>query len=175
MSNFQTLEQELTGRTINGCDYGRPCRVLARTQDLLLLWVPGSKGSYYGATYHPAEMRCMPRRTHGWRELDSGLICSGERLHNRVFAKFANEIDSHLGEGFHALLDVHKTVVVGDNEAFSKYGHELPVTGREFGYTDLMEKKAIRERLISEGMTDELEIYFAVIREQETNYAAKRA
>jgi hypothetical protein len=172
--NFEVIDQEVIGRTINGMDYGAASRVLARTHTQLLVWIRGSMGRGYHATYHPAQLRIVPRHEHGHRQLIGGLICEGERFHARVFKKYAQQIDQQLGDGFHALLELNKTVVVGDNESFAKGQNEMPLTGQEFGYKDVMEKRAIRERLLNEGLTDPVELHFAVIREQEASYQNAR-
>jgi hypothetical protein len=155
VSNFREIDQEIINGTINGCNYGGKIRVLARTNDYLLVWVPGSShwSGMHGTLYTGAEMRIINRRTHGHRELVSGLVCDKERLHNRIFPKYAAKIDETFGEGFHGLLDTRKTVVVGDSDSFSIYG-EMPVTGHEFGYRQVMEKKVQRELLISMGYRD---------------------
>jgi hypothetical protein len=155
MSNFRTVDQEIIKGAVNGCNYAPRVRVLARTQDLLLLWVPGSSvwSGMYGTQYHGAEMRVVMRREHGQRELISGLICSGVRFKQSIFKDFATEIDKHLGEGFHALLETKKTIIVGDNEPFSIYGNELPVTPRRFGYEKFQRQIALREKLVAEGIT----------------------
>jgi len=155
MSNFRTVDQEVIPGTINGCSYAPRVRVLARTQDLLLLWVPGSNvwSGMYGTQYHGAEMRVVQRRTHGADELTQGFICSGVRFKQSIFKDFAAEIDKHLGEGFHALLETKKTVIVGDNEPFSIYGNELPISPRRFGYEKHQRQMALREKLVAEGVT----------------------
>lgn len=155
MSNFREIDQEIIHGTINGCNYAPRVRVLARTQDKLLIWVPGSSywSGMHGTLYSGAQMRVVERRTHGAHELTTGLICEGVRLTKGIFKQFADKIDAHMGEGFHALLDKQKTIVVGDNETFSKIGHELPVTGREFGYEKVMRQRALRETLMAQGVT----------------------
>jgi hypothetical protein len=155
VSNFSVLDQEIISGHINGCNYAPKVRVLARTHDNLLLWVPGSSywSGMYGTRYSGAEMRVVHRRTHGVRELTSGLICEGQRLKQSIFADNADKIDAVFGECFHKMLETRKTVVVGHCEPFSKIGHELPVTGREFGYEHVMKQMAERERLMTEGVT----------------------
>jgi hypothetical protein len=166
MSNFREIDQEIIHGTINGCSYAPKVRVLARTHDTLLIWVPGSSywSGMHGTLYSGTQMRVVNRRDHGAHELTTGLICEGMRLKKSIFKEFADKIDAHLGEGFHALLDTKKTIVVGDNQPFSKIGHEMPVTGREFGYEKVMRQRALREKLIAEGVTG-IELEMRVQRE----------
>lgn len=150
--NVTTIDLELIRPNVNGVTYGGMGRVFARTPTLLLVWFKGAnvKGGGYDYIWSPATMRVLDRKDHGSRGL-SRRICQGERLHQRIFTRFADQIDEHLGEGFHKLLEIDKTVVVGDNEPFSKYGHEMPITGHEFGYEHMKEQESKRAALIAAG------------------------
>jgi hypothetical protein len=153
MSNFTTIDQETVSRIINGVDYGAVGKVLARTQDKLLVWFGGSsgKGGGYGSVWSPATLRVIGRKDHGGNSL-SKKICEGERFHQRVFEKYGEKIDKHFGEGFWRLLELRQTVVVGDSLPFGPRG-EMAVTGREFGYDLVMRQKAKRDELIAQGVT----------------------
>ncbi len=154
MSNFRTVDQELLPATINGCRWGGKPRLLARTQDHLLVWIPGYT-SYVnrmvGNRYSSASMVLLERREHAAHGCTE--ICEGRKLHRKIFKVFATEIDAVLGEGFHALLEPDKTVIVGDNEPFSYTGCEIPITPQTFGYEKHMAQKALREKLVAEGVT----------------------
>lgn len=152
MSNFQTLDQEIIKGAINGCSFAPRTRVLARTNERLLIWAPGSNywSGMYGTQYSGAEMRIIDRRIHA---KDSILVCDGKRLKNSIFAECADKIDAVFGEGFHKLLDTRKTVAVGDNKPFSITGVEIPLSGNEFGYKLMMHRQKVREQLTAEGVT----------------------
>jgi len=154
MSNFRSVDQELLSATINGMKLGGKPRLLARTQDHLLVWIPGYT-SYVnrmvGNRYSTSSMVLLERREHAAHGATE--ICEGRKLHKKIFKMFAAEIDAQLGEGFHALLEIDKTVIVGDNEPFSKYGHEIPITPQTFGYEKFMAQNVLREKLVAEGVT----------------------
>jgi hypothetical protein len=152
MSNFQTIDQEVHKGAINGCSFAPRVRILARTNERLLIWAPGSNywSGMYGTQYSGAEMRIIARRIHA---KDSILVCDGKRLKNSIFAECADKIDAVFGEGFHKLLDTRKTVVIGDNPPFAIHGVEIPLTGREFGYDLVMKQRAERARLEALGVT----------------------
>jgi hypothetical protein len=154
MANFTEIDQEIIPGTINGCNYAPKVRVLARTQEKLLIWVPGSTywSGMNGNSYCGASMRVVNRHTHGAQDLKNGLICDDKRLKQSIFADCAEKIDAHMGEGFHKLLGTRKTVVVGDNTPFSIYG-EMPVTGHEFGYKEMMARRAKHDELKAKGVT----------------------
>lgn len=108
--NFETREQEVINRAIDGIAYGRGVRVLARTGEKLLIWVPGQ--SAWNGTGRPWRYEPSAMFVH---QLDRGhyrRLSSGGRVDTRIRGKAA-EIDQAFGEGFHKLLDPHKTVVVG--------------------------------------------------------------
>lgn len=140
---------------VNGVAYGPNVRVFARTKTIMLIWVPGH--SYYShgnhQSYAESNMRVVPRHEHGWRELSSGLICRGERLKMSLFRDHADRIDSLLGDGVWRLLEPRKTLVLDGSEPFSGFGHEMSVTGREFGYETVMKRSEIYLGLKAEGMT----------------------
>jgi hypothetical protein len=119
MSNFQEIEQEIAPCAINGVYYGPHNRVLARTQDWVLLWCTGrsQRGGGLHNIWYPASMMIVARTQRPRPQYRR--VCDNERCHNRVFAKVADKIDAVFGEGFHALLDVKKTIVVGDNGKIS--------------------------------------------------------
>lgn len=108
--NFEAREQEQTSKAIDGIAYGRNVRVLARTGERLLIWVPGQ--SVWSGTGQPWRYEASGMFIH---QLDRGhyrRLCSGGRLASQLRDQAA-EIDRAFGEGFHKLLDPKKTIVVG--------------------------------------------------------------
>ena len=163
MSNFQIIDQEIIHASINGVRYGGKPRLLARTQDHLLVWVPGYT-SYVnrasGRQYSRSAMVLFERRTHGAH--GSKEICSGSRLSLKTFRDNADAIDAVMGEGFHELLEPNKTVVVGDNLPFSTYGNEVPITRNTFGYAEYERQKKRREELVAQGLSG-IELEMAIM------------
>lgn len=110
--NFERREpQETTSRALDGIDYGRNVRVLARRGDTLLLWVPGQ--SAWSGTGQPWRYASSSLIVHLNGGRDYRRLASGGRLKVRL-AEQAAAIDEHFGDGFHKLLEPSATIVVGD-------------------------------------------------------------
>lgn len=111
--NFRVLEQERTSKAIDGVDYGRNVRILARADGKLLLFVPGQ--SAWNGTGQPwrYEPSCLMVHVDGGQRYHR--LASGGRLVSRLReAAITRKIDEHFGEGFHKLLDPKGTVEIGE-------------------------------------------------------------
>jgi hypothetical protein len=141
----QIIDQETIDKVINGVDYGKKPRLLARSPEYILIWIP---------TQMIAIKRKITRETI--------TICAVARLSGAVFLNHATAIDKIFGKGSYVLLAPNKTVVFDDCKPWSIYGNEVPIGPHNFGYSAEMEKKVIRDRLKAEGITDETALHFAV-------------
>lgn len=111
--NVRTVEQEIINRAVDGIDYGRRVRVLARSGERMLLWVPGQPvwaGTGQAWAYSSAHMML---------HLGNGRynrLCDGGRLSARRIAELAAPIDAAFGEGFAKLIEIKATVIVGEGQ-----------------------------------------------------------
>lgn len=113
-ANFESIQSEVHQRGVwNGVDYGRNVRVLARTPERLLIWVPGQ--SAWSGTGQPWRYAESTMIAHSLRRGDYKRLSSGGRLAIRLKEKAA-AIDGIFGDGFSKLLDPARTIVVGGVE-----------------------------------------------------------
>jgi hypothetical protein len=121
--NFQLLDQETTGGLVCGYSFAsaKP-KVLCRTPDKVLLLIPGYS-SYVcrmGQThsYSPTALWRFLRREDGFR--GAKKIVEGGRFSNARLREVGDAIDAAMGEeGLWRLLDVKKTLVLGECEPFN--------------------------------------------------------
>jgi hypothetical protein len=129
--NFELVEQERTGGLVCGFSFAssRP-KVLCRTPTKVLLLIPGYS-SYVcsiGTThlYAPTALWKFARQEDGWRH--SSKIAEGGRFTDARLRELSADIDKAMGEeGLAQLLDVKKTLVLGQCEPF--HGHREGYAG----------------------------------------------
>lgn len=134
--NFRLVDLEEIGPTINGLGFGGRPRVLCRTAAKMLVLVPGYT-SYVSRmwphnAYSPTALWRFYRAEHGGQR--GQKIAEGGRFTAERLLELGPKIDAAMGEeGLASLLDLKKTLVLGDNPPFSRLGHEIPAKG-SFGY-----------------------------------------
>lgn len=128
VGNYELLEQEIIHKYINGMDFGNArMRVLCRKPDRLLVHIPphtSYAGRMLGSVSGKGSLWRFMRQEHG---AHGGIeIAEGGRFDAKRFKELADPIDKAMGEeGLYTLLEVGKTLVLGDSEPFSRYGSEI--------------------------------------------------
>lgn len=129
MSNYELLEQEIIHKSINGMDFGNArMRVLCRKPDRLLVHIPPHTaycGRMLGSVSGKGALWRFMRQEHG---AHGGIeIAEGGRFNAKRFKELADKIDEAMAEeGLYQLLEVGKTLVLGESKPFSRYGSEIP-------------------------------------------------
>jgi hypothetical protein len=109
-SNVTITEAEPFGGSYNGVHFG-PGVVLARTDQQAILWIRGRavwSGTGQPWTYAPAHLIKIDRPDRGI----GNRLATGGRLKAQI-KEAAARIDEFFGDGFHALLEPGKTVIIG--------------------------------------------------------------
>jgi hypothetical protein len=143
LERFQVIEQEQISYVVGGFRYGNKMRVLARSNDYLLVWIPGNTSCVYRTwSYQSAVLMVMRRDQH----VSSGgvVICEKQSLNADMFAQYAVVINSIFGAGFNETLAVGKTIVVGD-QPIAKANPKTP-----FGFARDEEIKKMRAQIVEE-------------------------
>lgn len=118
LAEHRYVDQEMSPRCTNGVDHGIEAKVLIRAAGARLLWRPGHK--YWGGvgrpqSYAPAGLEIAKDDTDCWgmNKRLGNFEERGVRLHEAL-RRHRAEIDAVFGPGSTALVDVKRTLVLGE-------------------------------------------------------------
>jgi hypothetical protein len=147
VERFQDIEQELLSFVVGGFRYGNKMRVLARSDDHLLVWIPGNMSYSNKSWNYSASTMVVFKRSEG-ASTGAVVICEKKPLGAELFAQHAVTIDRIFGPSFHETLRENRTIVIG-NQPVAK------VIGLKFGFE--REAAVRRQRaMIVESLEDEI-------------------